>query len=214
MQEWPAHLASTALDEDNGPATDAVVFVVDAASASSIAYLLRWVDAVPDGVPTTVVATLHESRGKDANAAGLELLAKLCSDAPAVSLLTAAGAPAAVAPDASGAGEPLPASVVGLSLQLFRFVLRVRPRGTRLLRRLNTRAPSGCRLATPVIYTYARALQCRHHRPPHPPIVRANAGARRCHARTAQVRHASLRGPAAGQPRDAPAPAGGAVAAA
>ena len=128
VQEWPTHMTSTALDDENAPGIDAVVFVVDAACEASISFLLRWIGDVPDGVPTVVVATLHEGRGKEANAAGLELLAKLCSDAPNVSLLAASGA-AALRKDPS-ATAPLPTTSCGLSVQLFRFVLKVRLQNT------------------------------------------------------------------------------------
>ena len=120
-QEWPAHAAGEALDEATAAQADAVLFVVDAASAASVAYFRTWVHAVPDGVPTVVVATLHEGRGKEANAAGLQLLAKLCSETEGVSLAAEVGQLHAD----PAAAEPMPAAACGLSLQVFRFALRV-----------------------------------------------------------------------------------------
>ena len=122
MQEWPASAASSALDGSTAVGADAVIFVVDPTSPASIAYFRKWVEVVPDGTPTIVVAALHEEAGETPNKIGHDHLAALCSGDARIAALPPLPTPP---PGTEGAGDAYPSAAVGLSLPVFRFWLKV-----------------------------------------------------------------------------------------
>jgi hypothetical protein len=83
ITEWPADNVSAALAAATDEC-DALLFVVNPSSESSVSYFCEHVCAVPDGVPVSVVMTRHEpSPTKDVC---VRLLTKLCSASSTIDL--------------------------------------------------------------------------------------------------------------------------------